>query len=506
MATKKTKTEQAQEELKNVENKEEEVDVKSKLKSKKSKVADESEEKAVEAVEKNVKEEKADDVSSDKKVEKKSKKTAVKDSTESGNEDDNDEQASEEEVDEADDDSETKKNLPPNENNPDEDIARQVIESTLGEAVKTRDLKKVTKTPESMEDLLEMTGYELHGLKKGQEVNATITDKSKRSVFFDIGAKTEGILIEKEMEHVKDYIDFLKEGDTVKTVVVSPENEKGQILLSLRKAAMKWKWELFTRYLDTEEAIEVRGLDINRGGMIARVLNVHGFIPVSQFGRQWIGKLDQLYNKVFPVKIIEVDEEKNRLIFSEKAVSESEVIEKQQQLLEDAKSGEVYKGEVSGVMPFGIFVRVFLTDEDKESGTFLDGLVHISEISWEKVTDVSKLYEVDQELDVQVIDVDKNSGKLNLSVKRLTANPWDDIASSLPVETKTKGSITRLAPYGAFVKLEQGIEGLIHISKIPSDADLKVGDEVDVYIESIDTDHHRISLGLVLSAKPVGYK
>lgn len=403
-------------------------------------------------------------------------------------------------------DEDKKKNQPPNENNPDEVLARKVIESTLGTAVKTKDLKKITKDPESMADLLEMTGYELQGLKKGQEVNATITDKSKRSVFFDIGAKTEGLLIEKEMEHVKDYIDFLRPGDTVKTVVVSPENEKGQILLSLRRAAMKWKWELFTKYLETEEPIEVRGLDINRGGMIARVLNVHGFIPVSQFGRQWIGKLDQLYNKVFPVRIIEVDQEKNRLIFSEKSVSESDIIEQQHQLLKLAEPGKVYKGEVSGVMPFGIFVRVFLSDEDREAGSFLDGLVHISEISWEKVTDVSKMFEVDQLIDVQVIDADENSGKLNLSIKRLTINPWDEIAKSLPVETKTTGEITRLAPYGAFVKLEQGIEGLIHISKIPSDADLKLGDTVNVYIESIDTDHHRISLGLVLSAKPVGYK
>jgi ribosomal protein S1 len=157
-------------------------------------------------------------------------------------------------------------------------------------------------------------------------------------------------------------------------------------------------------------------------------------------------------------------------------------------------------------MPFGIFVRVYLSDEDKTSGVFLDGLVHISEISWEKVSDVSRLFEVDNEISVQVIDVDTDSGKLNLSIKRLTENPWDKLGRELPVESKTKGKVTRLAPYGAFVRLDQGVEGLIHISKIPSEADLSIGDEVNVYIESIDVDNHRISLGLVLSAKPVGYK
>ncbi len=356
-----------------------------------------------------------------------------------------------------------------------------------------------------MEELLNLTGYQLQGLKKGQEVLATITDKGKKSVFFDIGAKTEGILIEKEMEHVEDYINFLEVGDTVLAMVVSPENEKGQILLSLAKAANDWKWRLFERYLETGEEVEVRGLDINRGGMIARLMNVRGFIPVSQFGRQWVGKLDQLYNKVFPVKIIEVDREKNRLIFSEKAVSESDSLVKQQELLTEIKVGGTYKGQVSGVMPFGIFVRVML-DPDNKDGVFLDGLVHISEISWEKVNDVTKLFKVGDMIDVQVMDIDETTGKLNLSIKRLTDDPWENIAKQYPVDAKTKGTITRLAAFGAFVEIEKGIEGLIHISKIPSDMEIKVGDSVDVYIESLDATNHRISLGLVLSAKPVGYK
>lgn len=356
-----------------------------------------------------------------------------------------------------------------------------------------------------MDELIEMTGYELRGLKKGQEVKATITDKGKRTVFFDIGAKTEGILIEKEMEYVEDYINFLNVGDTVLTTVVSPENEKGQILLSLSRAANDWKWKLFDKYLETGEEVEVRGLDINKGGMIARLMNVRGFIPVSQFGRQWVGKLDQLYNKVFPVKVIEVDREKNRLIFSEKAVSESDILDRQGELLSEVKVGETYKGQVSGVMPFGIFVRVMLEPEKADS-PFLDGLVHISEISWEKVNDVAKLFKVGDMVDVQLIDVDEDSGKLNLSIKRLQEDPWKEIAKKYPTDTKTKGTITRLAPFGAFVEIEKGIEGLIHISKIPSDADVKVGEVVDVYIESLDADNHRISLGMVLSAKPVGYK
>jgi len=398
-----------------------------------------------------------------------------------------------------------KKNIPPTENNLDESLALQVIKETLQQKADNTEIKKLTTIPKSMDELFSLTGYQLQGLKKGQEVKAAITDKNKKTLFFDIGAKTEGILLEKEMEFVEDYIRFLNVGDIVKATVVSPENEKGQILISLSRAANDWKWSLFQKYLDTSETVEVRGLDINRGGMIARLMNVRGFIPVSQFGRQWMGKLDQLYNKVFPVKVIEVDREKNRLIFSEKAVSESEIISHQQDMLTTVKIGNKYKGQVSGVMAFGIFVRVFLED-DQEIGAFLDGLVHISELSWEKVNDVAKIYKVGDMVTVQVIEVDRNSGKLNLSIKRLSSDPWDEIASRFPVDAKVKGKVTRLAAFGAFVEIEKGIEGLIHVSKFPSDMDIKVGDNVDVYIESLDKENHRISLGVVLSAKPVGYK
>jgi ribosomal protein S1 len=393
----------------------------------------------------------------------------------------------------------------PTENNLDEDLAIQVIRETLHKNTRETKVKSLKTEPQSMDELLEMTGYQLQGLKKSQEILATVTDKAKKTVFFDIGAKTEGILLEKEMDLVEDYIRFLNIGDTVKAIVVSPENEKGQILISLAKAANDWKWNLFEKYLETEEIVEVRGLDINRGGMIARLMNVRGFIPISQFGRQWIGKLEQLYNKVFPVRVIEVDREKNRLIFSEKSVSESEIIKNQQTLIGQVKVGTNYKGQVSGVMAFGIFVRVFL-EEDTKEGAFLDGLVHISELSWEKVNDVAKLYRVGDVVDVQIIDVDQSSSKLNLSIKRLSSDPWEEIASRFPVDAKAKGTVTRLAAFGAFVEIEKGIEGLIHVSKIPSDMDIKAGDKVDVYIESLDKKNHRISLGVVLSTKPVGYK
>jgi len=175
---------------------------------------------------------------------------------------------------------------------------------------KTSD-KKLSQ-PKTMEELLAQTGYKIKGLRKGQEVDGVITSIGKKKILIDIGAKTEGVVLEKEYENAKDMVSKLKEGDKIKIIVGMPESEKGQILLSLRKAAENYKWETLEKQLKDEDEIEVRGLDVNKGGMISRVMDIYGFVPVSQFGRKWLGNLDKLYNKLFKVNIIEVD----RAVFS----------------------------------------------------------------------------------------------------------------------------------------------------------------------------------------------
>ncbi|PIS08743.1 hypothetical protein COT75_04620 [Candidatus Beckwithbacteria bacterium CG10_big_fil_rev_8_21_14_0_10_34_10] len=361
-------------------------------------------------------------------------------------------------------------------------------------------LGKKPSPAKNMEELMAQSGIKLHGLKKGQEIEGTITDIIRRTVLVDIGAKTEGIVIDKEYEVIKDFLSTVKIGDKVKIIIVSPENDKGQILLSLRQAAMEYKWGFFEQYLKTGEAVEVRGLEVNRGGLIARLMGVRGFVPASQLGRKYLGRPDNLQNKVFKVKIIEVDREKNRLIFSEKEVSEAEALAAKKESLKNVKLGKTYEGKVSGIMPFGIFVQV----EDKE--LFLDGLVHISEISWERVDNLNNLYKVGDKIKVKVLGIDKSSAKLNLSIKQLGGDPWEKIAKNYPKDKKTKGTVSRLVAFGAFVKLELGIEGLVHISKIPADYNIKVGDKVDVYVEELNLEKRRMSLGLVLKEKPVGYK
>lgn len=365
----------------------------------------------------------------------------------------------------------------------------------------TKTPRSSKKQPQTMEELLAQTSYQPKGLSRGETVKGTVTEKTKRALFIDFGGKSEGIIIEKELKLAQDLVDKIEVGDKIKAAVVQVENDQGQILLSLRKQALNQRWQEFEEKLKTSESVKVVGRDVNRGGLVVDVSGTQGFIPSSQFGSKLADRIEDLIGKTLKVKPIEVNREKNRLIFSEKEVSEAKVMAAQAAALKEIKTGDTFKGEVTGVMPFGLFVRI-----GTQGGTKLEGLVHISEISWEKVEDPADHYKERDEVKVKVLAVDKKSGKLNLSIKQLTPDPWEGVEKKYQPDTKVKGKVVRLAPFGAFVNLEPGVDGLIHISKIPAERSLKVEDQVNCYIESVDPEARRLSLGLVLKEKPVGYK
>lgn len=356
------------------------------------------------------------------------------------------------------------------------------------------------KQPLTMKDLLKQTKYQLRGWKLGNSVEGIVVEKTKGVLYLDIGGKSEGMVIDREMKAAKDFIKELEVGDEVDAIITQPENDKGQTLLSLKKAAGDYLWSQFEEKLKTGEAIKVIGREVNRGGLVVEAKGLQGFIPASQFGSRWLNKIEELIGRQIEVKPIEVDREKNRLIFSEREVSEAALLQAQEEALKKIKVGDTFKGEITGIMPFGFFVRI------KTDKVELEGLVHISEISWQRVEDPKEFYKVGDNVKVKVLAKNKTTGKLNLSIKQLKTDPWEKIEKKYPVDAKVKGKVVRLAPFGAFVDLEEGIEGLIHISKIPAEKSLKADDKVDCYIESIDQEGRRMSLGLVLKEKPVGYK
>lgn len=359
--------------------------------------------------------------------------------------------------------------------------------------------------PQTMEELLAQSGKQLQIPQKGTVVEGVITDITKKMVIVDIGGKTEGVVVDKEFELAKDFIDDLAVGETVSVYVISSENDRGQTLLSLKKAAMDKKWDMFSEALENNLNVNVKGVELNRGGMIVVASGLRGFVPSSQFGKKYLGKLHELINKKFDVKVIEVDRDKNRLIFSERHVSEQGQIEARDAALSSINVDDTLEGVVSGIMPFGVFVTVEVDVEDGKKGQ-VEGLVHISEMSWMKVDHPNQLFKVGDKVKVKVLGIDQAAGKLNLSIKQLSEDPWETIAERYPVGSSITGKVSRIESFGVFVNFEDGVDGLIHISKLVSLDDYKVGDKVTVNVENIEPGKRRMSLSPILTTVPVGYK
>ncbi len=372
---------------------------------------------------------------------------------------------------------------------------------------KAQKLDIISKTAVSVMDKLMEGGAGFPGaLKRGQKVEGVVTAIGKKMVLIDIGAKTEGVVSGEDLVEAYDVLKELKVGEKVSAYVKFPENDQGQIILSLKQAADENRWSKFKKMMDEEKEVEVTGLEVNKGGMVVKIGDVRGFVPTSQFGEKFLGNMDELLNKNFKVRVIEVDKDQNRLIFSEKMVSDFEALAKKGEALEMVNVGDKFDGTVSGIMPFGVFVTVNVPMKGKEENAKVEGLIHISEISWEKVEDPNVMFKVGQEVKVQVIGIDKGAGKLNLSIKQMSGDPWSEIEKNYAIGTKHTGKVVRIAPYGIFVNFEKGVDGLIHISKKPADKEFKMGDKVEVFVEMIDVKTRRMSLGVVLTEVPVAYK
>lgn len=354
--------------------------------------------------------------------------------------------------------------------------------------------------PQTMEELLTQTGYQIHGIKRGAQVSGKITMITSKAIFVDIGAKAEGIIADKEFEAVKDFFRDLKIHDKIVARVISPENDAGQTLLSLRTEVSFSAWKKLAEAKAKDEEISVQIEQMTRGGYLANLYGIPGFIPTTQLGTILQDKQQELVGKTIKIKILEIDEAQNRLILSEKAVSEKEKIEKVKEIIRKVKVGDAFDGEITGVMPFGVFVKVSV------EGNEIEGLVHISELSWERITSPENEYKVGKAIKVKVIGKDETGGKLSFTVKQLTIDPWLEQVKKYEIDAHVSGKITRLIASGALIEIEPGIEGLLHISKIPVEKKVQAGDTLNCFVEAIEPEKRKISLGLVLTEKPIGYK
>ena len=356
--------------------------------------------------------------------------------------------------------------------------------------------QKSTKEPQTMDELLKTAGIVAFSMKKFDMVKGTVISNTSREVLVDIGKKSYGIVAEWELEQVKDYAKTLKPGDKITAQVINPENDFGYTVLSLRKASAENRWSLLEEYREAGTDIEVMGLESAKGGILVDWNNLRGFIPSTQLDGASASNPYTLIGRRIKVKVIEVDKSMNRLVLSQKASILGVTPANLKKKLEKIKPKDVLKGTISGVAQFGIFVDV----------DGIEGLVHISEVAWEKVDNLEGMFKVGSQVEVVVIDVNKVEGKLNLSMKRLTPDPWKNILDKYPIDSQISGKVVRMAAYGVFVQLEPGIEGLLHISKLIPGEEPQVGEEIQCLVEKIDTIKRKISLTLVPTEKPVGYR
>jgi len=360
------------------------------------------------------------------------------------------------------------------------------------------------KAASSMEELLANSGYTLKGIKKGDTLNGIITRITAKEIALDIGGKTEGVVMDRELETYKDMLSHLKAGDTVVCQVIVAENDRGQSVLSIRKSLLEKRWEKLSEFQKAAEPVDVVLREQVRGGVLVDYGGIRGYIPMSQLDSTLSKQLDKVTGRRIKAKVIEVDAATNRLVFSQRAITEEAALSKQKELLDAVAVDTTVEAAITGVAPFGAFAK-FSVEKDSVSCD-IEGLIHISEIAWEKVDDPNQYLKSGDKLKVKIIGIDAATGKVTLSVKQLLPDPWEHVLDQFEKDSQIKGKVTRTTPYGIFVELTPGVEGLIHISKVTPGTEPKAGDEITCIVEEVKPDQRKISLSMALTEKPIGYR
>ncbi len=356
---------------------------------------------------------------------------------------------------------------------------------------------------ETMQDLLS-SGVEIKVLKPGDMVEGTLISVGKNEVYVDLEGYGVGVVRGRELYDDEATLASLKPGDQIFVSVVEPENKEGIVELSLRQAGQERVWQTLKAKMDSKEVVRTKILEANKGGLMVEINNVMGFLPVSQLSLEHYPRVeDGDKNKIlsvlqsyvgqpFDVQIITADSTEEKLIVSEKAVFEKEVEER----LSKLKIGDVVDGMVTGVVDFGAFVKF----------GDLEGLVHISELAWQRIENPKDIVKVGQKVQAKIISIDK--GRVSLSIKQLQQDPWLEAVKKYQIGQVVNGKVTKIMPFGVFVELDKDIQGLAHIMELSHQAIknpeevLKPGQECDFKVISIEPAEHRLGLSLKALQEP----
>src|SRR5437588_8491473 len=344
----------------------------------------------------------------------------------------------------------------------------------------------------TMEDLLREDQNSIRALAHGDIVDGTVVRIDPDEVLVDIGAKSEGIISNRELTARGEQPVSLNSGDSIKVYVIQPEDEHGNVVLSLRKARAEGIWQAVAEKESEGEILDAEVREQNKAGLIVNTMGLRGFLPSSQVARQFSGNLMDLVGTKIPVKLLEVNRQRNRLIVSQRAAQDEDRARQREELFEKLKMGDVVTGKVSGVTSYGAFVNL--------GGA--DGLIHISELSWDRINNVSDVLNVGDEVRVKVIKLDAELSRISLSLRQMSDDPWETIEQRFAPGKAVSGVVTKTKKYGAFLQIADGVEGLLHISELSWDHVertedvLKVGDQVKVMVLNADKVRRRISLSL----------
>ena len=347
----------------------------------------------------------------------------------------------------------------------------------------------VTESAQSKEELEKAYDKTLGSVNENDVVEGTVIAINKREVVVNIGYKSDGIIPVSEFR----YNPELKVGDKVEVYIESQEDKKGQLVLSHKKARASKSWERVNQALENKEVVKGYIKCRTKGGMIVDVFGIEAFLPGSQIDVKPIRDYDVFVGKTMEFQIVKINQEYKNVVVSHKALIEAELEAQKQEIISKLEKGQVLEGTVKNITPYGVFIDL--------GG--VDGLIHITDLSWGRVSDPHEIVQLDQKLNVVILDFDEEKKRIALGLKQLTPHPWDALDPNLKVGDKVKGKVVVMADYGAFVEIAPGVEGLIHVSEMSwsqhlrSAQDfLKVGDEVEAVILTLDRTDRKMSLGI----------
>ena len=329
----------------------------------------------------------------------------------------------------------------------------------------------------------------LNNVNDNEVVDGKVTAINDREVVVNIGYKSEGIIARSEFR----YAPNLKVGDTVEVYIENQEDKKGQLVLSHKKARQSRSWERVNAALENNEVVTGFVKCRTKGGMIVDVLGTEAFLPGSQIDVKPIRDYDTFVGKNMEFKIVKINQEFRNVVVSHKALIEAELEQQKKEIISKLEKGQILEGTVKNITNYGVFIDL--------GG--VDGLIHITDLSWGRVSDPKEIVELDQKINVVILDFDDEKKRIALGLKQLTPHPWDALSADLKVGDKVHGKVVVMADYGAFIEIAPGVEGLIHVSEMSWSAHLhsaqefmKVGDEVDAVILTLDREERKMSLGI----------